>query len=86
MLLTTIFYEIDEFCKQFEPKLKTLLITSATRTRRRKSNLSMSEVMTICVFFHHSGYKNFKEYYTNYVQKYLSTAFNRLVSYNRFVD
>lgn len=86
MLLTTIFYEIDEFCKQFEPKLKTLLVKSANKKRNRKSNLSMSEVMTICVFFHHSGYKTFKQYYTDYVQQRLSTAFPHLVSYNRFVE
>lgn len=46
----------------------------------------MSEIMTICVFFHHSGYKTFKQYYTNYVQQQLSTAFPNLVSYNRFVE
>lgn len=86
MLLTTIFYEIDEFCKQFEPKLKTLLIKNTPQTRNRASRLSMSEVMTICVFFHHSGYKNFKQYYTNYVLKHLSVDFPNLVSYNRFVE
>lgn len=86
MLLTTIFYEIDEFCKQFESELKKLLIRNTAQKRQRKNNLSMSEVMTIAVFFHHSGYKNFKAYYTNHVQKHLSTAFPCLVSYNRFVE
>lgn len=86
MLLTTIFYEIDEFCKQFEAELKKTLIQNSTQKRQRKNNLSMSEIMTISVFFHHSGYKNFKAYYTNYVLKHLSTAFPNLVSYNRFVE
>jgi hypothetical protein len=60
MLLTIIFYEIDEFCKQFESTLKKLLIQNVAQKRQRKNNLSMSEVMTISVFFHHSVIKNLK--------------------------
>lgn len=86
MLLTTIFYEIDEFCKQFEPEWKKVLIQNKKQQRKKTSKMSMSEVMTICVFFHHSGYKNFKQYYINHVLEHLSTAFPNLVSYNRFVE
>jgi hypothetical protein len=86
MLLTTIFYEIDEFCKQFEKKYKKFLIEHGIQQRIRPSRLSMSEMMTICIYFHFSGYKNFKQYYINYVCQHLLTEFPNLVSYNRIVE
>jgi hypothetical protein len=48
--------------------------------------LSNSEVMTICIAYHQSGYKNLKAFYLNYVIKYLSRQFPKLVSYNRFIE
>jgi len=41
--------------------------------------------MTIMIHFHQSGYRTFKGYYEKYVRTYLSEAFPKLVSYNRFV-
>jgi len=86
MLLTTIFYETDNFCKQFEKEYKKFLIKNGVQKRIKSSRLSMSEVITICIFFHFSGYKNFKQYYINYVCKHLSVEFPNLVSYNRIVE
>jgi hypothetical protein len=86
MLLITIFYEIDEFCKQFEKKYKKFLIKNGMQKRIKYGRLSMSEVMTICIYFHFSGYKNFKQYYVNYVQQHLSVEFPNLVSYNRIIE
>ena len=48
--------------------------------------LSFSEVMTICIAYHQSGYKNFKAFYTSYVIKHLYFQFTDLVSYNRLVE
>lgn len=86
MLLVTIFYEVDEFCKLFESDYKKILVKSGIQKRNRASQLSMSEVIAICIYFHHSGYKNFKQYYTNYVCRYLTSEFHDLVSYNRFIE
>lgn len=86
MLLTTIFYEIDEFCKQFEKEYKKFLIKNGAQKRNKPSRLSMSETITICIYFHFSGYKNFKQYYVNHVCQYLSIEFPNLVSYSRFVE
>ena len=86
MLLVTIFYEVDEFCKLFELEYKKMLVESGMQKRNRTSKLSMSEVMTIGIYFHHSGYKNFKQYYKNYVCRYLTSEFPHLVSYNRFIE
>jgi hypothetical protein len=85
-MLVEIFCEIDDFCKYFEEEWKNNLLSSGATKRVRKSTLSMSEVMTIVVYFHTSGYRNFKCYYKHYVLEHLRWAFPRLVSYNRFVE
>ncbi len=46
----------------------------------------MSEVMTIVVCFHSSGYRTFKWYYIHHVQKNLRAEFPNLLSYSRFVE
>ena len=62
------------------------MLTDGSRQRRRAGTLSLSEVMTVVVSFHTSGYRNFKTFYTQHVERDLSSAFPRLVSYNRFVE
>ena len=42
--------------------------------------------MTIIIYFHLSGYRTFKDFYTRSVLKHLRSAFPNLVSYNRFVE
>ena len=46
----------------------------------------LSEVLTILVWFHLIGYREFKRYYLEYVQKELRWAFPKQVSYTRFVE
>jgi hypothetical protein len=84
MDILSIFCDIDDFCLLFEPRWQARLLD--TRQRHRASTLCLSEVMTIIVLFHCSGYRNFKTFYTQHVLKYLGGAFPRLVSYNRFVE
>jgi hypothetical protein len=42
--------------------------------------------MTILIYFHQMRYRDFKTYYTQFVQVYLRAEFPKLVSYNRFVE
>jgi hypothetical protein len=42
--------------------------------------------MTIIVYFPHSSYRNFKDYYQKNLVKYYQKEFPRLVSYNRFIE
>lgn len=46
----------------------------------------MSELMTLVVHFHQKRFRDFKTYYTEYVQVYLRREFPALVSYSRFVQ
>jgi hypothetical protein len=84
MNILPIFCDIDDFCLLFEPLWRKRLLE--TRQRNRATTLCLSEVMTIIVLFHSSGYRNFKSYYTGYVIPHMTWAFPRLVSYNRFVE
>lgn len=82
--IVEIFVQIDDFCKGFEPKWEESLLRSSKRHRRRSRGLSMSEMMTILVFFHCSGFRNFKWYYFN-LMKCGKGLFPGLLSYQRFV-
>lgn len=86
MDIVTVFTDIDDFCLLFEPMWQQRLMPQSPTQRQRKSTLGLSEVLTILVLFHSSGYRNFKTFYLQFVQKHLVWAFPRLVSYNRFVE
>ena len=55
--ITTLFCSIDDFYIEFEPKWNKMLLHSDKRKPRRTPSLSKSDVMTIVVFFHISGYR-----------------------------
>ena len=60
--ITAIFVSIDDFCLDFDACFEKKLIGPEKR-RHKPCKLSMSEVMTIQVAFHQSGYRNFKTFY-----------------------
>ena len=84
--LIAMFCDIDDFCKWFEPLYMQRLLQSGQRQRVRQGQLTRSEIMTIIVYFHRSHYRDFKHYYTEYVEGHLRPYFPTLVSYSRFVE
>jgi hypothetical protein len=62
------------------------MIEENTMKKKLNSKLSMSEIMTIVVYFHRSGYRTFKDFYIKYILKSLRQAFPNIVSYNRFIE
>jgi len=88
MDLTVLFCDVDDFVKQNASLIPKKLDCAEGAKRKyspRERKLSSSEIMTICIAFHQSGYRNFKHFYLNHVFKYLSAQFPYLVSYTRFV-
>lgn len=85
MSLIELFCDVDDFCLQITTQAESQMLGDQKR-RGRKATLSASEIMTILIYFHQSGYRNFKTYYTEYVMKHLRAEFPKLVSYNRFVE
>ena len=59
---------------------------SGKRKYHRESMMRETEVMTIMILFHASGYRCLKHYYLRYVCVNLRHLFPELVSYNRFVE
>src|SRR6185437_13385403 len=85
MSLLELFCHVDDFWQAFAPAFHRHLIETGQRQRRRSCSLSTSEVMTILIHFHQSHYRTFKAYYTEHVQRHLTSEFPHLVSYQRFV-
>ena len=89
--VTEFFCIIDEFDKNLSAELaKNLRLPShnsdGKRYRNRKGRLSESEIVTILVCYHFGTYRNFKEYYLNWVKGAMRQDFPDAVSYNRFVE
>lgn len=84
-MLVEIFYHIDEFCKQLEKEIGMKALIGQPRNKSF-SKMTLSELMTISIYYHYSGYKTFKDYYCKHVLVYMRNEFKELVSYNRFVE
>ena len=74
---------VDDFCKIYKEWEKQKLIPSA-KQRERQGNLSLSELMTIILFFSLSPYKDFKNYYLAHFHGERKNLFN-LPTYSRIV-
>lgn len=83
--LIQIFIDVDDFFKLFARQIDEVRLSSGLKKHRnRKTNLSESEMMTIYIAFHLSGYSKFKTFYTEYVALHWQDMFPDLVSYERF--
>ena len=69
MEIETLFCKIDDFGQAFAPICESHLLPNKVVKRRRKYRLCLSEIATIIVYFHCSGYRNFKDYYLQHVSK-----------------
>ena len=81
--ITEIFCLVDEFCQEFDRSTKPFLLGNPSK---RPPKMSTSEVITISMMFHLSGFRCFKHFYIYYVQKHLQEEFPNTVSYNRFTE
>jgi hypothetical protein len=85
MDLTDTFCIIDDFCKDFEAIYNRHLISAGKQLPKRKSRLATSEIITILILFHQTGYRNFKHFYLRYIYSTLSKDFPGLCSYTQFL-
>ena len=81
--VTEIFCLVDEFCQEFDATTRPFLLGKPSK---RPPVMSQSEVITICLLFHLSGFRCFKHFYLFYVQRHMQGEFPRTVAYNRFVE
>jgi len=81
--ISDIFCLVDEFCKEFDKTTAPFLLGKPSK---RPPVMSKSEVISICMLFHLSGFRCFKHFYMFYVQRHMQAEFPQTVSYNRFVE
>ena len=81
--ITEIFCLVDEFCQHFIPFLEK---NSIGQKSKRPPIMPQSEIISIMILFHLSGFRCFKHFYVFYVQKHMQTEFPKTVSYNRFTE
>lgn len=85
-MIAELFVDIDDFCQKFDSKLDDrLLPLPGKQMKTENSRLCNSEIMTIVVYFHLSGMRNFKHFYAEFQKEFLG-AFPNLVSYQRMVE
>jgi hypothetical protein len=84
--ITELFCFIDDFCKDLEQEAKKYSLEHNYKIKKptRTPILSESEIITIMLIYHCSEVKNFKAFYTKYIQ-YYRNEFPNLPSYERFV-
>ena len=84
-MLTELYCTIDDFGKLLQKNLGEKKLLGSTKTRNIMKT-SLSEIATITLFYHYSGYKNFKSYYQNHVKVYLKKDFPNAPSYSRMIE
>jgi transposase len=83
--LTELYCHVDDFWQAFEPYWREQQLSDG-KQRERAGELHPSEIMTILIHFHQARYRDFKTYYTQFVESFLRREFPKLVSYTRFVQ
>jgi hypothetical protein len=84
-LLYQIFIDVDDFSKALDSfETSHELGCRSTRPGPRRS-MSESEVLSILIFYHSSGFKCFQYYYESLILNDLRSFFPHAVSYTRFV-
>lgn len=84
--ITTIYYLIDNFCKIYQEWEKEKLISNGNnKLRNREGSLSLSELITIVLYFYLSPSKDFKNYYLYFLPLKYKVYF-KLVSYSRIIQ
>ena len=83
--LIEIFITCDDFDKSYELWQRQRSLGGASSYTRIPS-ICDSEVLSLLVFYHWSGYKNFQYFYERFALIYLIDYFPTMPSYSRFVE
>lgn len=82
--ITTIFYLVDNFCKEYQKWEQSKLLPSE-KQRNRSGQLNLSELLAVVLYFYLSPCRDFKNYYLYFLpHKY--KGYFKLVGYSRIVQ
>jgi hypothetical protein len=79
--LTEIFIHCDDFCQQFQHHC----LQEGYEKEALPRQMHESEMMTILIYYHHSGMKCFKYYYEQIIAKALRSYWKQPYAYAAFV-
>ena len=82
--ITTVFYLLDNFCKEYE-KWQNKNLLPQNGIRKREGKLRLSELLTIVLYYYLSPCKDFKNYYLYYLSSKYKGYF-KLPCYSRIVQ
>ena len=57
---------VDDFLKDFLPTFEKKLLESGHKKSKKSCSMSLSEIMTIMIYFHQMRFRDFKSFYTQY--------------------
>lgn len=80
--LIEVFIQADDFCQALDRWLESQEHPRVIYQGR----MSVSELLAILVFYHHSGYKCFQYYYEEMILCHLKSYFPSAVSYKHFLS
>ena len=86
MDILRLFFDCDEGCQDFLPRLTARQLPAGKPHRRRASGLSTSQVMTLVILFETSGLRNFKTFSTQRLLSDLRAEFPGALSDQRCVE
>ena len=84
--IVEVFCEVDDFCKVFLPQWEAFLIgPGGPAPRGPQPGLSTSEIITLLLVLHSSGFKHLKSFYHGFAEPLLRGYFPGLPCYEHFV-
>ena len=85
--LVEIFINCDDFFQEIEQQRYAHCFPESDDLRtKKKRQMSESEMMTIVIFYHYSGFKCFKWYYNLVIRDLFLSYFPTAFSYSRFIQ
>jgi hypothetical protein len=84
-MLEILYCAIDDFSKFIQEGLGEKKLLGSAKTKNVMKS-TISEIVTITLYYYLSGYKNFKSYYLNFVKTHLKQEFPNAPSYPRMIE
>src|SRR5919107_1566787 len=84
--IVEVFCEVDDFCQAFVPQWEaSLLGTGGPAPRGPQPDLSTSEIITLLLVLHSSGFKHLKSFYHGFAEPLLRGSFPGMPCYEHSV-
>src|SRR5262249_54902708 len=80
-----VFCAVDDFCQAFEPQWEAHQIDGSDKPRGPKPGLADSEIITLLLVLHSSGFKYLKNFYNSPMGEVLRRYFPGMPCYERLV-